>query len=150
MYASGPAIVERVRQAHAAGRPTLLTDWLGDALDGLTFDHVIEASYQDDRLSIEMLCEACRALGQGLVNAVNLVDPEAIVLGHKLHRFRDDCLESLREVVRQQAIPQAAARLNIVVTQLPEPAAVTGAACRALSGLLQDPHLLLERTPAAG
>ncbi|GAB4408876.1 MAG: ROK family transcriptional regulator [Anaerolineae bacterium] len=150
MYASGPAIMERVRQAHAAGRHTLLTDWLGDALDGLTFDHVIEASYHDDQLSIEVLCEACRALGQGLVNTINLVDPEAIVLGHKLHRFRDDCLESLREVIRQQAIPQAAARLNIVVTQLPEPAGVTGAACRALSGLLQDPHLLLERTPSTG
>jgi hypothetical protein len=33
--------------------------------------------------------------------------------------------------------------MNILASRIPEPVAVTGAACRVLSGLLQDPSLLM-------
>ncbi len=144
LYSSGPAIIRQVQEAHAAGADTMLTTAAGPRLAGLTFDHVIEAAQQGDPLACDVLRDASRALGLGLVNAINLIDPEAIIVGHKLKAAGEIALGPLREVIQQQAVPQAAARLNVVPGELPEPAAVTGAACRALSGLLQNPALMLQ------
>ena len=144
LYSSGPAIIRQVQDAHAAGAGTLLTDVAGPDLAALTFDQVIDAALEGDALALDVLHDASRALVLGLVNAINLIDPEAVIVGHKLNRAGDIALGPLRDVIQQQAIPQAAARLNIVLSELPEPVGVTGAACRALSGLLQNPALILQ------
>lgn len=143
LYASGPAIVAQVQHAHAAGMPTSLVRVAGPDLRTLTFDHVIEAAQAGDPLAADTLREASRALGLGLVNAINLIDPEAVIIGHKLNAAGELALDPIRQVISQQAIPQAAARLNILASQIPEPVGVTGAACHALSSLLRDSHYLL-------
>jgi predicted NBD/HSP70 family sugar kinase len=143
LYSSGPAVVANVRERHARGAPTLLAETGGDDLCSLTLDQVILAALHGDRLAIEVVQEASRALALGLVNAINLIDPEAVIIGHKFSRLGEICLGPVREIIQQQAWPRVAARMNILASRIPEPVAVTGAACRALSGLLQDPSLLM-------
>jgi len=147
LYSSGPAVVANVRQRHASGDSTLLTQTVGDDLCGLTIDQVIVAALQGDPLSVEVVQEASRALALGLVNAINLIDPEAVIIGHKFSRLGEICLGPVREIIQQQAWPRVAARMNILASRIPEPVAVTGAACRVLSALLQDPSLLMGNVP---
>lgn len=142
LYSSGSAIVQQIRDAHRTGTPTALTQVAGPTLASLTFDHVLDAARHGDALAVKVLRDASRAVGLGLVNAINLIDPEAVIIGHKLNKAPEICLPVIREVIRQQAVPQAAARLNVLSSALSEPIDVTGAACRALSGLLQRPTLL--------
>jgi predicted NBD/HSP70 family sugar kinase len=143
LYSSGPAVVANLRQRHASGDPTVLAETTGDDLCSLTVDQVILAALYGDRLAIEVVQEASRALALGLVNAINLIDPEAVIIGHKFSRLGEICLGPVREIIQQQAWPRVAARMNILASGIPEPVAVTGAACRVLSGLLQDPSLLM-------
>ncbi|HVO69856.1 MAG TPA: ROK family transcriptional regulator [Aggregatilineaceae bacterium] len=143
LYCSGPAVVENVRQRHASGDATVLAETAGGDLCGLTVDQVILAALHGDQLAIEVVQEASRALALGLVNAINLIDPEAVIIGHKFSRLGEICLGPVREIIQQQAWPRVAARMNILASGIPEPVAVTGAACRVLSALLQDPSLLM-------
>ncbi|MBI5957214.1 MAG: ROK family transcriptional regulator [Chloroflexi bacterium] len=143
LYASGPAMIERARTLYHNEEPTRLIHLAGPNLRDLTLDHLIDAALEGDSLALHVIQDACRSLGAGLVNAINLLDPEAVIVGHKLNRLGELALAPIRDVIQQQAIPQAAARPNILVSQRPEPVAVTGAACRALSGLLHRPDLLL-------
>jgi glucokinase len=144
LYSSGPAIIRRIQELHEQGASTRLTEIALRDLAGLTFDQVIQAAQDGDSLAARALREASLALGLGLVNAINLIDPEAVIIGHKLNRAGAIALDPIRAVIQEQAIPQAAARLNVLTSQLADPVPVTGAACRALSGLLQNPALLLE------
>jgi glucokinase len=141
LYSSGPAIVRRVQQAYAGATNGI---WAENGLTDLTFDQVILAAKDGDRVCIAALQDAARALAQSLVNVINLIDPEAIIIGYKLNEAGEICLDPIREVIHQQAIPQAAAHGAILTSELQSPVGVTGAACRALSGLLQNPALLLE------
>jgi len=142
LYSSGPAVVRSVREAHADGADTILADWLGSDLDGLTFIQVIQAAQQGDSLARQALYNAACALGLALVNVINLLDPEAVIIGHQLHMAGDLCLQPIREIIAQQAFPQTAARFNVLASELAPPVGITGAACRALSCLLQEPTLL--------
>jgi N-acetylglucosamine repressor len=143
LYASGPAIVAQARAWHAAGQATMLTGPAGDNLCDLTLEQIISAAQDGDALACATLDEASRALGYGLVNAINLFDPQAVIIGHKLNQAGAVVLDPIRDVIRAQAIPQAAARERVLASTIPEPVAVTGAACRALSGILRHPNLLL-------
>lgn len=142
LYSSGTAIVQQTRARHAAGRDTALTATAGPDLTLVSFDHILDAARAGDALAIDVLRDASRAVGLGLVNAINLIDPEAVIIGHKLNKVPDICLPVINDVIQEQTIPQAAARLNVLSSALSEPIDVTGAACRALSGLLQRPELL--------
>ena len=90
----------------------------------------------------------------GTVKAVNLTAQPAqienvinagknVIIGHKFSLAGEIALGPIRAVIQAQAVPQAAARNNVLPSRIPEPIAVTGAACRALSGILQRPDLLL-------
>jgi glucokinase-like ROK family protein len=146
LYTSGAAIVKYVRQAVVAGQSTSLIQTVGSTLDTLTFDHVIDAALEGDALAVDAIQTASRALGFGLVNMINLIDPDAVIIGHKISRAGEICMRPIREIVQQQAFPQAAARLNVILSEVKEPVGVTGAACRALSGILEEPGLLLQES----
>lgn len=147
LYSSGPAIIRRVREEFKAGKPTQLTLCAGNDLERLTFDQIIQAAQDSDPLAVDVIQEASHALGLGLVNAVNLIDPEAVIIGHRLNRTGDICLAPIREVIQAQAFPQAATNLIILAGDLTESVGVTGAACCALNGVFQQPYIWLETTP---
>ena len=150
LYSSGPAVVQMVRAAHSTGSPTGLTAVAGAALEHLTFDQVLEAALAGDDLAQRVIESAACSLALGIVNAINLIDPQAVIIGHKLNRVGELALAPMREVIQQQTIPQAAARLNVLAGSLEGPVGVTGAACRALSGIFQEPNLLLRSFSLAG
>lgn len=143
LYSSGPAVVAYVQQAVRDGRETTLIRRIGSQLTHLTFDQVIQAAQDGDGLAVEAIQNASRILALGLVNSINLINPEAVIIGHKFTRAGEISLAPIREVIQQQAFPQATARLDIVLSELREPVGVTGAACCALSGMLQSPNLLI-------
>ncbi|NDJ75599.1 MAG: ROK family protein [Chloroflexi bacterium] len=143
LYSNEPAIVRYVCDRFKAGRSTGLTQSAGNQLEDLTLDRVINAALDGDDLAREAIVQACHALGLSLVSAVNLLDPEAIIIGHKLNRTGTMGLSVIRAVVQERAFPQAASNLEILTGELTEFVSVTGAACCALSGLFQEPHHLL-------
>ena len=63
-----------------------------------------------DKLAIELIDRAIEALGTGIASAINLLDPEAIIIGGGLglrfgERYMDQLLEEMRKHVFFETMP---------------------------------------------
>jgi len=134
LYASGAAVVERMRHALEEGRQSAIRALVGEDLAAITLSMVIQAGLQGDRVARQVLYETGRFLGIGVVNAINLFDPEAVIIGRELALAGDLLLGPIREVVAERALP-AAERVDIRLAELGEDASLVGAVVLVLSQL---------------
>jgi glucokinase len=115
--ASGPAI------AAAAGKETAY--------------EAFEAARKGDPKARQAVGEASHALGLAVANLVSLVDPDIVVLaGGVINGGTDLVLPRVQRLVLQEAQPQIARAVRVVVAKLGEDAAWLGAA--RLSGQQTD------------
>jgi glucokinase len=81
-YAGRGAMEARARRRVEAGDKTVLFEIMEERKrDRLSSGIWERALARDDQLAIELLEEAVAALGAGVASAVNLLDPEAVVIG---------------------------------------------------------------------
>jgi predicted NBD/HSP70 family sugar kinase len=76
-YASGPAMRRLAAEAIAQGRSTMLS---GDA-ETITVEQISSAAQLGDALALEVIDATAEVLGAGLTNALNMMNPEMLVLG---------------------------------------------------------------------
>jgi glucokinase len=134
MYASGGAILERVRLAVERGQPTSLTPLLAGGT--LTSSDVFRAADEGDALARGIADRVERGLGDLLVNLVNLLNPAAIALGGGV--VADGWLAPrLDAYVRRVALRNAALSLRpIAPSRLPtNQVGLLGAATLALDAM---------------
>ena len=135
-FAGRAAIARRASRAlKLAGREGLL----GLGPDEITAATVIEAGFAGDPLARRILGETGEYLGLGIVGAVNILDPELVVLGGSTMRAGDMVLEPATRVVRSRALPALSERVRIVVGELGEDAGAVGAASMVMRGLFSVP-----------
>jgi glucokinase len=79
-YASATAIVKRARETLDAGRESSLSKQLAQR-HTLTFPLIAQEAEAGDPLSLEIVADAARHLGVGIVNLMNTIDPNGILLG---------------------------------------------------------------------
>jgi glucokinase len=81
-YAGRGAMEARARRRVEAGDKTVLFQIMEErGRDRLSSGIWERALARDDQLALELLEEAVTALGAGIASAVNLLDPEAVVIG---------------------------------------------------------------------
>jgi glucokinase len=100
-YAGRGAMEARARRRQEKGDKTQLFKIMEergrDRLTSGIWERALEA---DDKLAKELLEEAVEALGAGVASAVNLLDPEAVVIGGGLGlRLGDPWVEKIREAM---------------------------------------------------
>jgi glucokinase len=123
---SGTAIARAAVKAVELGVPTLLKE---KPKNQLTAPDVFAAASEGDAAAISILEEALFYLGVGLVNVVNLLNPELIVIGGGVAEAGDAILSPLRETIAARAVPPAAASVVLRKAQLGVKAGVTGMLC---------------------
>jgi glucokinase len=81
-YAGRGAMEARARERVAAGEKTILFDLMKEkGRDRLVSGIWERALKREDKVARSLLDEAVEALGAGIASAVNLLDPEAVVIG---------------------------------------------------------------------
>lgn len=113
--ASGPSIA----RAYA--------EKIGLDLGGVTAEDVFERASSGDLAAAEVLGKAIRLLGIGLANAINLLDPDVVVIGGGVSRAGDALFGPLREEVRSVCAPSPPGAVPIVPAQLDDKGGVLGA-----------------------
>ena len=98
-YAGRAAMEARARKLHEKGRKTVLFKIMEhkghDRLTSSIWEHALR---EGDELAEELLDRAVKALGAGIASAVNLLDPEAVVLGGGLGvRFGEPFLRRIEK-----------------------------------------------------
>jgi glucokinase len=129
--ASGPYLAQDARDRIAAepASGAALLALAGGDLAALDTRHVAAAAAQGDPLAVELLQSAGRALGRGLGNAANLVNPERIVLGGGVTKSGEIFWEAVRAATRAIALPEV--HFEIVPAGLGDDAPLWGAAALA-------------------
>ncbi len=135
--ASGYAIARTARDRIGAGEPSALVEECGGDLDRISAEMVAQASRRGDALSVSILREAVEILGIGIVNLVNLFDPEAIVLSGRVALAGDLVVSTIREIIDARAINSHKRDIHVGLVAHGERAAVMGAIALVLNDLLQ-------------
>ena len=128
LLASGTAVAKEAIKRISYGEESSLTSMVAGKLETITAEKVAEAARGSDSLASDVIYRAATALGVGMVNLVNIFNPEMIVVGGGMSKMGDLLLEPAREVVRSRAFQLCARAVQIVPAQLGDDGGVLGAA----------------------
>jgi len=125
--ASGPYIAQRAREwlETQPERGQVLRKLAGQNLQAVTAQLVSQAAAQGDGLAWEALEVAAWALGVGIGNAANLVNPQRFILGGGVTKAGECFWEVVRRTARQTALPEV--HFEVVPAALGDDAPLWGA-----------------------
>lgn len=135
--ASGRYMAQDARQIllSEAESGAILREACGGDLAALNGEAISRAAARGDSLALELLLRSAWAVGVGIGNAANLINPERFILGGGVTKAGQAWWQMLRQTARQTALPQVL--FEIVPAELGDDAPLWGAAALAMD-LLQD------------
>jgi glucokinase-like ROK family protein len=125
--ASGWALVRQAKCRISNGEATLIRESCNGDIEAIDADMIFHAAHHGDKLSTDLLNAASKYLGIGIANLINLLNPELIILSGHFSSIEDFSLLSLKEKIRQYAMPESFEKTKIVTSLLGDDAAVLGA-----------------------
>lgn len=140
VLASGPAITRDAIGRIGQGEKSSLVELVGGEVDSITTETIGTAARNGDPLALDVLTRAASYLGVGLVNVVNIFNPEMIVLGGGMVELGDLIIEPARKMMAERAFAISAQAVRIVTAQLGNEAGVYGAAVFALEKNIRRPE----------
>ena len=127
-YASGPNIAARAVEGIEAGADTALPTYVGGDLERITAQVVYEAAHDGDEYALEVVRDTAKFLGAGVSNAINIFNPEVVVICGGVTLAGDRLFVPLRSEVKRRAFKPAVEVCRIVPGELTGTAGVYGAA----------------------
>lgn len=128
VMASGRAVAAEAKRRIKWGEKSRLIGIVSGDLEAITAEKVAQAARDGDKLAVEVIHRAAGYLGVGMVNLVNIFNPDMIVVGGGLSKMGELLLKLAREAVKQRAFPLSAKAVRIVSAGLGDDAGVLGAA----------------------
>ena len=127
--ASRTAIFNRLQAAVKDGEKTILTDMLGDKLEGLRSGDLRKAIKRGDKLADKVVEDAAQYIGIAVSNLANLFNPDVIVLGGGvIAALEDEMFSIITEVAYDYMMPGVDKGLDIIASKLGDDAGITGGA----------------------
>jgi glucokinase len=133
--ASGPYMAQDAAQrleAEGNGKGAILRRLAEGDPQAITGKMLSEAAEQGDELAQEILKRGAAALGAGIANAANLVNPQKVVLGGGVTKAGDLWWTTLRQTVEQVTMPEV--DVELVPAALGDDAPLWGAVALAEIG----------------
>ncbi|MGD0795571.1 MAG: ROK family protein [Dehalococcoidales bacterium] len=128
MLASGTAIAREAIKRINQGGKSALEGMAGGKIENITAEMVGAAARSGDSLAKEVIARAAYYLGVGLVNIVNIFNPEMVILGGGMAGLGDLLTGPGKCMVAERAFSISSHAVRIVTAQLGNEAGVYGAA----------------------
>ncbi|MBI3315450.1 MAG: ROK family protein, partial [Candidatus Omnitrophica bacterium] len=124
-------MVRRVKEAlkKDAAAKTKILELAGKDPEKIDMDMVFEAAKRGDAFALDKVEEASTRLGLKVAYLTNFFNPEVVVLGGGVERGGELILNSVRRVVKQLVMEEAAGVVKIILSRLGEDAVAYGAVC---------------------
>lgn len=127
--AAGPAIARNAVKRIRDGAHSIIADRAGGNLDDVTAKTVGEAAAEGDQLAIDVIQQAGRIVGLGIVSLMHLFNPQIIVVGGSVTKTGDLLFSPMRQTVRDHTMDEDYWRnVAIVPAALGDDVALIGAA----------------------
>ena len=139
---SGPAIIRRTRERLEEGVVSLIGEMSGGDFAKITPEMVAQAARKGDKLAFNIMEKTGRYLGIGIANAVNLFNPELVIIGAGVSGAGDLFLDTVKRTVKARALHTASTSVDIKLSELGDITAARGAAILVLKEIFK-PHVSL-------
>lgn len=127
--ASRTAIFKRLKDEVKRGEKTILTEMLGDDLANMRSGDLRKASRKNDKLVSKVIEEAAYFTGIAVANIINVLNPEAIVLGGGvIDALEDEMMSIITEVAKDYAMPGTSKGVQIIAAIDADNVGIVGAA----------------------
>src|SRR5258708_18537238 len=126
--AAGPAIARRARQKLAHTPNSVLWEMAGGDIQVVSSEMVARAYSLNDPVAEEVMCETLDLLAYWLGNVIDLLEPDAIVIGGGVSALLAPHLEEIREPWRGACINPQPLDTPLVIAHYGEDAGIAGAA----------------------
>jgi predicted NBD/HSP70 family sugar kinase len=117
-YVSWPAICSKVLSSVAQGKPTMMSESVKGDISRITPSIFRDALKKNDQLAKEIMKDTAAYLATGMVNLVNLLNPDIIILGGKVAYDNHFLLSQVKKLVFKQALTILTNKLEICSTSL--------------------------------
>jgi glucokinase len=128
MYASAPAMVKNARWLLRKNRKSIIHESIQGDVSRLTTEIIFEAERKGDVLASDVINQACAYLGAGIASAINLLNPQIVVIGGGVSEGGNNFIQRIEKEVKRRAFPTATKNLKIVKAKLGNKAGFIGAA----------------------
>ena len=117
-YVSWPAICSKVLSSVAQGKHTMMSELVKGDISRITPSIFRDALKKNDQLAKEIMKDTAAYLATGMVNLVNLLNPDIIILGGKVAYDNQFLLSQVKKLVFQKALNILTDKLEICPTSL--------------------------------
>jgi glucokinase-like ROK family protein len=139
----GPrAVLRGVRKILSNGVPSIILDLAGGDLQRVTFDIVVQAARSGDSVALAALQNVGEYLGIGVVNLINIFNPELIVLGGALSLANEFLMPVIENSVCESALKPPCEHIRFAASAHGEDACVMGAVALVMDDILREPMVL--------
>ena len=143
LFASIPAMVDAIQASDTAYAQDHGMETGGKARSRAprhrSWTDIAEAERRGDSHTHAVLTSCCQYLGAGLVNAINLFDPQAVFLGHDLALAGDSLLTAILPEVHRRVLAQQHRNIPIAFSVFGHRSPIHGGAALVFDALLHDP-----------
>lgn len=148
--AGGWSLSQRGAELAASGESPFLAERAVD--HPLATADIVAAAASGDRVSVLLMRESARLVGDTLARIVNFYNPSLILLGGRLMLAGDAYLATVRNIVYSRSLPLATRELVIAKVALGERAALHGATALAIDEIFRPSYFAswaeVNRVPA--
>ncbi|MDR0333233.1 MAG: ROK family protein [Dysgonamonadaceae bacterium] len=136
--ASGWAMVEKFKQALAAGRASAIS--IDDDMTNIQQYHKIlsGAMIDEDNLCIELINRQCEIMGRALAGLINILNPELLVIGGDFSQLGDFVLLPIKSSLKKYSLGLVSRDVTLKKSTLGRRAGVIGA-CRVVKEKMLSP-----------
>ena len=128
MLASGRAVEREAIKRIKEGQDSIILAMSGNNMGNVTAEMVGKAAKKGDKVANEVIRLAAYYLGIGMVNVVNIFNPEMIIIGGGMAELGERLIGTGRRMVIERAFSVSARAVQIVPAELGNEAGVYGAA----------------------
>ena len=127
-YASSTAIVRDARIAAIRHPESEMFKMVNGDLRLMSYRIPFQAAKKGDEFAKEIVYMYKRYIALGLINIVNILQPDAIAIGGKMRKVGDEFIDDVAQLVKEKTFGQHAdKKTKILLTQLDYDAVIIGA-----------------------
>lgn len=116
--ASGPIIIDQIRDALTMGVQSTLQQLFQQNDGRIGVENILVAVNSGDRLVCNTIRQAGEYLGNAMAAAVNMFNPDLVVLGGPWFRMGELIVKPIEEAIHTQTLPHIADNVRIELSEL--------------------------------
>ena len=141
LMANVPALVRRVVRGLDSGRESVMRERADGDVGRVDIETIRLAAQRKDSLALEAIDETARYLASGINSAMNLLDPELVIIGGLMAELGDALFDRIEEHLAKMALKGNRRGTRIRRSEIRAGAAILGGARLLVDGKLRHPEL---------